>query len=67
MMHKSLEPRSAASEWATDRSLQSFGENPPGTIRDDTAEPSGTERNHNSSSLRRKVGQSTVVAAMDPG
>jgi hypothetical protein len=50
-------PRAArfGCEWAADRSLQPFRENPARTIRDDASEPAGTECNHNSSSLRRKV------------
>ena len=66
-MHDPIETRCAAREWATHRGLKSFSENPPAAIGIDTAEPAGTDGQHDPPPPRRKIGQCSPIAAVDAG
>jgi hypothetical protein len=65
MMHNSIETRRPACERAVHRSHEPFSENPSTAIRDDAVEPACANCHHNTPSLGRKIGQRSLVAAVD--
>jgi hypothetical protein len=63
MMHYCIEAHCAACERAIHRRLKSLGEDPLTAIGMDTAEPAGADGQHNTPSLRWKIGQCSPIAA----
>jgi hypothetical protein len=67
MMNNPLETRGSPRERSTNRALKSLGENLPPAFGDEAAEAPGADGQHDTPTLRWKVGQYAPISAVDTG